>query len=512
MASSKRVGVGVSRSILLDYLPPGPRAMEYIASDAPITLIMGPEGSGKSIASGAKMLWAAEQQAPSPHDGVIRVKGYIIRGTYRDLWDKTIPTYWKCWPKDLDASTWTGGKGEPATHVIRINYPDGRKFELIHEFRAISDITLADFVAGLEATWIYLNEVNTLPANVLSAFYRRCGRYPAPDDRPNDGLKRWFGVFGDFNAEDEAHWLFHSCMDEKKDGLKFIMQPSGFSPEAENMNQLRKIDPNYYENKAKMMERWEVRRMIENRWGFSRSGEPVYADDWDDEVHVAAAPIEPNPRKPVFFCTDGGGRPGGLFVQEGDDGCAIIFDEIQTPDDAFWDAETYGKRCLARFKTKWPNCKIDEFFPDPSGRARVMGAGSGLDDEAISWINQFAQTTFWRPQIPHTNDPQERLKSVRRRLRLGRRGVLVSPSCVLFRSGMNSGYKLKKADPKDGHVTEHERIRKDRYSTLQDAFQYYSLCRPLPGVAWHASDVAGSDYTPHGPLGASAYDLPVILG
>jgi hypothetical protein len=509
--SNKSLGVREQSVLGPGYVPSGPKCMEYINSDAGIVLIMGPEGSGKSIGSGAKMLWAAQQQAPSPHDGIIRVKGYIIRATYRDLWDKTIPSYWQCWPKNMPGSTWQGGKGEPATHTIQWREPCSKsptgykRYEAIHEFRAIGENTIDAFVAGLEPTWIYCNEVNTLPRNVLSTFYRRCGRYPAPKDRPNDGVKRWFGVFGDFNAEDEAHWLFHDCMDGKKAGVHFIQQPSGFSPQAENLRQLRKIDPDYYQNKAKLMEGWQVKRMIENKWGFSRTGEPVFGEDWDDDLHVATSIIEPDPRHPVYVGADAGGSPAAIFFQY-INGCMIVFDELTTPDGLFWDAETFGQKCRNKMDTQYPNCKVEWFAPDPSAGARLTGGAAHLDEEHRNWISIFAIATKWKPNIPTTNDIGLRLQSVRRRLRLGKRGYLVSSKCVMLRSGFNSGYKLGKVDPKDG-ATPANNIRKNRYSHVQDANQAGSLCLPLPDIAIGAEDQRKTAHI----LGDD-YDLPVNYG
>jgi hypothetical protein len=521
MVTSPRVRDQAVRSLLTNYLPPGPKAQAYISSADQITLIMGPEGSGKSVASGVKKLWAAQQQAPSPHDGVIYVKGYVIRATYRDLWDKTIPTYWQCWPKNMVGSTWVGGKGEPATHTIELLIPDpkGRhknqaglvcqKYHLIHEFRAISDATLSDFIAGLEATWIYLNEVNTLPDNVLSAFYRRCGRYPSPDHRPSDGVVRWFGVFGDFNAEDEAHWLFKACVSERKEGLTFIVQPSGFSAEAENMRQLRKIHPDYYRHRARQMEKWEVRRMIENRWGFSRSGEPVFGEDWDDDAHVAAAPIDPDPQKPFYAGLDGGGRPAAVLAQEDHRGALVVFAEFTTPDDAYWDVETFARKLVRFVGERWPGLRCAMAYPDPANRARLLGLGADLAEEDRTWIAQFAIFTGWPVSVPHTNDPQTRVLSVRKRLRLGARGFRLSPACAVLRAGFNSGYRLRRANAQDGAVAEHERIVKNRYSHPHDALQYLSMMRPMADVAMDREDM---DAMAPGLTLADPHDLEIVLG
>jgi hypothetical protein len=508
MSGGNRVGVGVGeRSLLKNYKPPGPKAMAYINSKSPITLIMGPEGSGKSIASGAKMLWAAQQQLPSPHDNVVRVKGYIIRDTYRNLWDKAIPTYLACWPKDLVGSVWTGGKGEPATHTIQM-VMNGVQYELIHEFRAFGDNNLTEFIAGLETTWIYLNEINTLPNNVLSAMYRRCGRYPAPHDRPEVEIDPWFGVFGDFNATDETHWLYDECIAKPKPTMKFIAQPSGFAADAENMKQLVKIKKNYYEDKAASMEPWEVKRMIENKWGFSRNGEPVYAEDWNFEVHVTQQEIKPDPNLPVICGIDSGGSPAILWAQVTKYGTLAIFDELAPPANSFWDAETFAKRALSHFVNNYPDCFVQEFYPDPAGRNRIKGFAQGLDDETITWINEFARITGWEPRIPPTNSIDLRLRAMRRRMRF-MNGLRVSPKCKYFISGANAAYKLRKNKGQDDNVGENDRIIKNHpYSDIQDCGQYLALMVPLPNEIMVSGD-APSVQLSRGV--GSDYDLPVLL-
>lgn len=515
MAAVNRVGVGADRSLMEGYVPSGPKCMEYIQSTAPISLIMGPAASGKTVGSCAKMIWAAQQQLPSPHDNVVRVKGYIIRSTYRDLWDKTIPSYWKCFPKDYKGAKWKGGSGEPATHNLRFRLPiknlygdiiQLQEYELIHEFRAVGESTIDDFIAGLEPTWVYLNEVNTLPSNVLSAFYGRCGRYPSPDDRiqVEPGKEPWYGVFGDFDPPSETHWLYDACINKPVEGLKFITQPSGFAPDHENAASLRKIKHNYYEDRAKSMSPYDVKRMIENKWGYDKTGEPVYGEDYNDEIHCSKIEFEPDPMLPVYVGIDGGLTPAAVFGQVDGNGTLCIFDEITTPKGLGWDVEKFAQVFLRHFKTKYPKCKIKKFFPDPALRARLAGASSGLPDDAITWIAQFAYLTGLEFEIPATNDISTRLASVRRRLRLNK-GFLLSPRARVTRGGFVASYKFKK--DKTGLGAEPEIDKLDPSSHPHDAAQYLSMGVPQAAGAWET----GSKVDGVGLYAADDYDLPVYL-
>ena len=58
--------------------------------------LVGPLGSGKSVACCAELMRLAHAQEPSPHDGIIRGRGCVVRNTYRELADTTIRT-WSDW-------------------------------------------------------------------------------------------------------------------------------------------------------------------------------------------------------------------------------------------------------------------------------------------------------------------------------------------------------------------------------------------------------------------------------
>lgn len=90
------MGLGVRvMALITDYRPPGPIAEQFILDTKHELIgIMGPFGSGKTSACPIKGHYLTQLQVPMLSDGARRSKGYVIRDTYRNLWDKTIPS-WK---------------------------------------------------------------------------------------------------------------------------------------------------------------------------------------------------------------------------------------------------------------------------------------------------------------------------------------------------------------------------------------------------------------------------------
>ena len=80
MSQAKGVGIGLQR-----YEPPGPVGAAYIESRRPISVIMGPGGSGKTVGSAYKVVHIASTWLPMCRDGVIRAKTVALRTTYRDM-------------------------------------------------------------------------------------------------------------------------------------------------------------------------------------------------------------------------------------------------------------------------------------------------------------------------------------------------------------------------------------------------------------------------------------------
>ena len=81
-------------SLEINYTPT-PTVEKFMASDAKMRVLMGPVGSGKSVACCFEVIRRAAMQEPG-EDGVRRSRALVIRETARQLVDTTIKT-WNDW-------------------------------------------------------------------------------------------------------------------------------------------------------------------------------------------------------------------------------------------------------------------------------------------------------------------------------------------------------------------------------------------------------------------------------
>lgn len=215
--------------INLQYLAP-PTLKRGMESDAFVRVFVGPIGSSKSSGCANDTLIRSLRQKPGP-DGVIRVRGAIVRNTYRELSDTTRNTFEQWWP--IAAGRWY-----ESDFAFRIERP-GLEIEVL--FRALDSPADVGKLLSLDLTWVWLNELRELPKEIFDGLQGRVGRYPSR----LQGGPSWFGVLADTNPWHVGHWL-HELFKEGKapEDFELYEQPSGLGPDAENIENL---PPRYYE-------------------------------------------------------------------------------------------------------------------------------------------------------------------------------------------------------------------------------------------------------------------------
>ncbi|MGH6972286.1 MAG: hypothetical protein ACREEQ_11810, partial [Caulobacteraceae bacterium] len=305
----------------------GPRAAAYENSKAPVSMIVGPVGGGKSTASARRCLRIARWQHPSPRDGVRRARIVVVCPTYRRAWDTVMPSYFKVFPQSC--GEFRGSRGDPADHIFEaVVAIDGRAAVLHIEvlFRAVNELDVEEFLRGFEFTALWLPEADTNAdlAQILSLGSTRVGRYPEPEDRPGGVEPAYAGVFGDANAPIigsafyDRFYLKQLRKGERAPASdRLFVQPGGFSANAENMKALRKIRPDFYAFMAAQTEAHDRGRMIDAKPSFGRHGEPVHPN-FDEETHKASRTLEVDPGLPVFIGVDCGSNaliPAATFSQ-----------------------------------------------------------------------------------------------------------------------------------------------------------------------------------------------------
>lgn len=469
------------------YVPPGPVMARFLASDAFLRGAMGPVGSGKTGGCLMDMIYRAMRQAPHPRDGFRRTKFAVVRDTYRQLEKTTIPSWHRWVPETL--GHWVGGSGgQPARHTVTFALQDGSKVELIVEFIGLGENNVANVMPGWEGTGAYLNEADKLTPETLHYIRSRVGRYPARDNVAGFQGATWRGVWADFNAPDTEHWLYDTFVENPVTGTEFFPQPGGLietktgyipNPTAENIANL----PEGYYEQMLGMPRWFIRRMVLNKWGASRDGEPVY-EEFNDEVHVAPHDLEPVRGLPLLLGADAGLTPALIIGQIMPSGQWRILDELIAPKTGMG-AKRFGdltNQLLVERYAPWcpgPSrraitARRDEYqiigHADPASSAR-----SATDEQ--SWLQVYSAATNIHFRPAPSNNLTPRLEAVRQplsRLIDGEPGFLLSPRCKVLRKGFNSGYRLKRLTIGGGERFS-DQPDKNEFSHPHDGLQYLML-------------------------------------
>lgn len=237
-----------------------PTLARMLRSDARVRCVVGPFGSGKSSGCVVEILRRALQQAPQA-DGKRRSRWAVVRNTYPELRDTTIRTFLDWIPEgEL-------GRMRKQELTFELRFGDVEADVL---FRALDDEADVKKLLSLELTGAYINEWREIRQSIFDGLTGRVGRYPAV----KDGGCTWSGIWGDTNPWHLGHWahkLFHKL---RPPGFEIYEQPSGLSPEAENIEWLER---GYYSNMALGKDAEWIDTYIHGRYGASDKGS-VYGE------------------------------------------------------------------------------------------------------------------------------------------------------------------------------------------------------------------------------------------
>lgn len=299
---------------VIDYRPP-PTLKRFIKDfrydELFYTWIVGPVGSGKTTGIFFKLIYMAKMQDPS-RDGIRRTKAVIVRNTMPQLKDTTLAS-WGYWFKDGEAGDWN------ATDKKFILRYDDVECEVL--FRPLDTPDDVARVLSLEVNFAIIDEFVQIPKEIIDALSARLGRYKLPDGtKPNV-----YGMWGSSNPDTEDNWWFDYLHNkdavyqvpndpagvmraaiEGTDELnaRYYVQPSGLSPEAENLENLPG-GRRYYENQIKGKTTAWVKQFVDAEWGFSASGKPV-VPSFSADMHIAKKPLIYNPMLPLICGFDPG--------------------------------------------------------------------------------------------------------------------------------------------------------------------------------------------------------------
>lgn len=422
----------------------------FIQSEAFVSLVSGPVGSGKSSAAMLKIAYHAKRMRPSP-DGIRRSRAVVVRNTNQMLTDATIPTFMTWFPEGAAGTFARTDK----KFFLRF---DDVLCEVL--FRGLDDANDVRRLLSLECSFGILDEFREIHPDIFNALQGRVGRYPSMANGgcvTDDGTPNHH-IWGATNAPD-ADTFWEQYMTEPPSTAEIFMQPSALSPEADWKDNLIE---GYYETLAEgKTEDW-VDVYIHNKFGRSLSGLPVYGKSFTSDFHVAKGDLKAidSPEHPIIIGVDFGRTPAAVFKQRDARGRVLTLGELTSENMGI---ETFIRTMLTPYVANhFPGYTV-LCAPDPAGYAKTQLNEMTLVDAL--------KAAGFKCVKPPTNKPELRIQAVERLLSQqleGKAMYLVDPRCTMLVKGFRSGYRYKVK--KTGEVE--DAPDKNEYSHVHDANQY----------------------------------------
>lgn len=418
----------------------------YIPEELFYEYIVGPIGSSKTTGLFFKLIYMAQLQKPDIN-GMRRTKAVIVRNTLPQLKDTTIAS-WNRWFQEGIAGNW---KLTENKFILRFN-----DVECEVLFRPLDTPEDVARVLSLEVTFAIIDEFVNIPRDIIEALSGRLGRYPANCTN--------LGMWGASNPDTEDNWWYDYLHKNLPNNARYFTQPSGASPDAENLINLPK---GYYDNICKGKTTAWIRQFIHAEWGFSAAGTPV-VNTFRNDLHIAQAPLKYNPELKLVIGVDPGLAGSALiFGQEDLHGRLLVLGELVQAN--------YGAKRLIQERLKpylrqyFPDIKSDQIIiaPDPAAANRAQ-----TDERAV--IDDFRK--YFTVSYETNNRTAKRLDAIEhytaRLTDIGPALLIDAEKCPILTRALKGGWRYV-FDQKKG-MTKPE-PEKNAYSHPGDAFGY--LCR-----------------------------------
>lgn len=430
---------------ITNYTAP-PTVARFMQSDAPVRLIMGPVGSGKSTGDIMEIARRAQMQAPN-RQGVRKTRWVVVRNTYQQLKDTTLKTWLEWFPDGV------AGKWREYDKTFFLKFGDVEAEVL---FRALDDPDDVNRLLSLELTGGFINEAREIPLEIVTALRSRCGRYPSK----KEGGPTWHGVLMDTNPPSTDHWIYEKFKVEKPSGWEIFEQPGGLEPNAENTENL---PANYYQDMMEGADEDWINVHVHAKFGRSKAGRPVYENTFVSTFHLRDS-LEIVASAPVIIGMDFGRTPAAAFFQRDARGRVLLQDELVSENMGL---ETFiDQKVKPLLTTRYTGMRV-VVGGDPAGWDK-----SQLNEQSCADVLKKAGFVAIRPP---TNHIAPRLASVETLLKQqvgGEAMFLVNKTrCPVITEGFEHGYRYRRK--RDGTVEEVP--EKNSYSHPHDAVQYGSM-------------------------------------
>ena len=431
----------------INFTPP-PTGKDFMMSDAKMRVLMGPVGSGKSVASSFEVIRRATMQKPIKQ-GLRKKRAAIVRETARQLQDTTIKTFHDWFPPGICGEYMRTTK----TYFFKVG-----DVECEVMFRALDDSDDVANLNSLELTFAWFNECRDINPDIVDAMSKRIGRFPSS----KDGGPTWFGMWGDTNPPTMDTWWYYQMEKlDPKDGVSFFdngwdvfKQPSGRSIYAEN---IANLPEGYYDTQGRSEE--YIRVYIDGEYGLSSAGQPVYKY-FRPDYHMANETLRPviNGVRPIVIGVDLGLTPAAVIGQQDPRGRVLVLDEAVSFDMGI---QRFVRTILKPMILERFSGSPVVIITDPAGVQRAQ-----TDERSAVDI---IKAEGFRVLPAKTNNVSARLSAVDdfvMRLVDGDAAFLLDPKCMQLKAAMMGGYRFHH---KNGSID------KNKHSHVAEALQYLML-------------------------------------
>jgi len=449
-------------------------ASRFHSSDKFVRALMGPLGSGKTVACIMELLKRAVEQKPDKR-GVRKSRWAVIRNTYRELIDTTLKIFFEWVPEHQ-------GKFHTMNMAFTLStrLDDGTTVQAEFLFRALDRPVDIKKLLSLNLTGGFINEAREVPLVVLEALGGRCGRFPSM----KDGGPSWHGVIADTNPPDSDHWWYKLFEELSPANHELFKQPSGVGAKAENTANL---PLGYYENLMQGKDQEWINVYVKGEYGFVSDGRPVFGE-YNDSLHynealqlrrssglsiVGSTDIGPplyklNSRMTGVVGIDFGLTPAAAVGVRNSSGQLLLLDELCTFD---MGAMNFGRLLRQKLSTPpWNIITQWEIYADPAGEQRAQ-----TDERTPFMVLQQQGIEAWPAP---TNDFTIRREVVgdllTRLVGNGLPALQIGPGAPLTRRALGGGYKYKRLQL-SGEERYVDKPDKNKFSHIADAVQYLVL-------------------------------------
>ena len=475
---------------------PGPIADMFMRSRAFICGIIGPVGSGKTMAALQKGLRVAAMQG-----GIVDANGVtwrkarigVIRESYPSLQSTTLKSWFNIVPEREGKFGWKA----PFTHSFRKilrregNTKGGRPLDVLDvefEFRAIGDGTVEEACRGWEVNAVIIDEADLQPADLVPFLTGRVGRF----SNLSPELVVDPQIILSLNMPDIENHIYRLLVDKEIEGLseqdqgdlatvlngrlliECFIQPGGREPGAENLHNLPGKRGYYIlQVAANKHKPGYVDRMVDNKPVPLQHGQAVNAK-FTHTHHVRAQ--EWDCRRLVVLGIDQGYNAAAVATQRTMLGDLRALAEVVNVAEGGKALIKIGARDFAR------RCKqmlADRFPGIQKTQVRVVAdpAAFRADDAPDvdrDWLLAFEAELGFKVHRAKSNRQALRNEAVwQAQDRIG--GYEVDPSCKHLIKAHLGGYRYAKAEMTTGESKGHLPIANTIYTHVADAEQYAAL-------------------------------------